>query len=109
MRLDRDNRFISFVPLGWAIAGVPFAFFLYVESAYRAALSQAKLPFLGLSEWYWYAVFGVCLASGVISLVASPIMRHRNRFLAGGLYLVLMGSALFVIHLVVACGKGDCL
>ncbi|WP_148665101.1 hypothetical protein [Sulfuricaulis limicola] len=109
MSLDRHDRFISFALLGWAIAGVPLAFFLYVEWAYRAALSQGKLPFLGLSEWSWYAVFGVCLTSGVISLVATPTMRHRNRLLAGGLYLALMASALFAIHLVVACGKGDCL
>jgi hypothetical protein len=93
----------------WTFVGVPLAFFICVELAYRYALSQGKLPFLGLSEWLWYAAFAVCLASGVISVIKLPIFRGKDPFAVGIPYVVLMGAALFAIHLVVACGKGDCL
>jgi hypothetical protein len=106
------ERSIHFTTIGlstWAIVGVPLAFLIYVELAYRYALSQGKLPFLELSEWLWYAAFAVCLASGVISVIKLPIFRGKNPFAVGIPYVVLMGAALFAIHLVVACGKGDCL
>jgi FtsH-binding integral membrane protein len=93
----------------WVFVGIPLTFYIYIESAYRYALSQGKLPFLGSSEWLWYVVFGVCLASGVISVIKLPILRGRNPYAVVLLYVALMGTALFAIHLVVACGKGDCL
>lgn len=93
----------------WAFVGVPLAFYIYIELAYRYALSQGKLPFLGSSEWLWYTVFGVCLISGVISVIKLPILRNRNPFAVGIPYVALMGAALFSIHVAVACGKGDCL
>ena len=109
MNIDRGVRLIGAGLSAWAIVGVPLAFLIYVELSYRYALSQGKLPFQGLSEWHWYSAFGICLASGVISLIKLPIFRHRNPFTVGILYAVLMGAVLFAIHLFVACGKGDCL
>jgi hypothetical protein len=109
VNMDRGIHFTTIGLSTWAIIGVPLVFYIYIESAYRYALSQGRLPFLGSSEWLWYAVFGVCLTSGVISVIKLPILRNRNPFTVGIPYVVLMGTALFAIHLVVACGKGDCL
>jgi hypothetical protein len=104
-----NKRFAAIGLSAWTLVGVPLAFFLYVEWSYRHALSQGKLPFLMTSEWLWFAVFGFCLISGVIGFIKLPMFRNKNPFLAGAPYAVLMGGALFTIHLLVACGKGDCL
>jgi hypothetical protein len=105
----RSKRFMTAGLFAWTFVGVPLAFYIYVESSYRYALNHGKLPFLGWSEWLWYAVFGVCLASGVISVIKLPILRKKNPFAVCMFYIVLMGAALFAIHLVVACSKGNCL
>jgi hypothetical protein len=93
----------------WALLGAPIAFFVFIDWSYRRALEHGRLPFLGSAEWIWYVAFGICLATGAISLIKLPILRDKNPYVVGITYAIIMGAALVAIHLRLACGHGDCI
>lgn len=108
-----SNKHLAVIGLCvWALVGVPLAFFLYTEWSYSYALSRGKLPFLGPSEWLWYVGFGICLITGLASVVRLSVLRSKRLWLLsliGAGYLLLMGVALVAIGFFVACHNGDCI
>jgi hypothetical protein len=61
--------------IGGAIVGVPVVFGAYVFTAYRLALRQGYLPVTLYPEWYWFAAYGICLATGIIFICLSTPKR----------------------------------
>jgi hypothetical protein len=91
--------------LAWAFVCVPIIFFFFVFIAYRNSLAAGKLPYYGQGDWIWFGVLGALLLSGIACIQAHST---RLRILLMALYAIVMGAAMFAIHIAVACSSGDC-
>ena len=95
----------------WAcpILLVPAVFAGYVAFSYSLALARGKLPFNYFPGWLWFAVFGICLVSGDVAVIALLGAGKWTRIIFGTTYLFVMAAILLWIHLLVASSWGDSL
>lgn len=93
----------------WAAFGVPVAFAVYIHLAYRIALHNGALPFLGSTEGLWFLGYFLTLLSGFITIALMPIPKFWLRVLLPIAYIGIMGILLAGISLGVSCFNGDCL
>jgi hypothetical protein len=106
--MNKDVR--NYVLGVWAVGGAPLFFWAFVYFSLKIFLDQGSLPFNSpLGETIWFLVFGFCLISGVVALVALPFPYVWLRVVAAVLYLAAMPGLLFVMSLFAACANGDCL
>lgn len=93
---------------GWAFLGAPVAFAVFVFTSYRYSLARGGLPISEMPDWTWFVAFAV---SGVSGLVALSIMLRRAQAFAWAwlaFYAIGILIANSVLHILIACGFGDC-
>ena len=95
--------------IAWAIIGAPAVFAVYVEWSYRYSDARGVLPYQILPRWLWFAVFGICLASGAVAIGSGHFKRKLIKIIIIFGYLVLSVILLAAISLYVSCINGDCL
>ena len=77
-------------------------------ASYQMALRDGHLPFMGSSEWHWYAAYAFCLFAGAV-LVYSAMQSWRFGLVAIGIYAPLMAIGLLIVSVVVSFAMGDSL
>ncbi|SRR6266478_605369 len=101
------NKTVALYAVAWV--AVPVAFTVYVSLAYSWSLGRGTLPFLGAHELKWWIGFISALLVGSMCVAMARRRSGASQVLWPALYVVAMAAALLGVHLVVACGHGDCL
>jgi len=104
------KRFKKLLLAAWAFVGAPGFFATLIFCSYWYASMNGHLPFINyLPEWLWFFIFGICLFTGFIAVVALLNFKTWIRLILGGVYLLAMSALLLFVHLKIAFSWGDSL
>jgi len=99
---------IDRLSLGWAFLGAPVTFAVFVFVSYRYSLARGGLPISEMPDWTWFVAFAVSGVSGVAAM--SVFLTRTKAFHLAWLAFYTIGIVIInsVLHVLIACGFGDC-
>jgi len=102
--MSKSTKFIVF-----AWIGIPIVFLAFVFIAYKRALAIGLLPFVGSREWIWWVGYFGSIVVGTYCVARAHAFNGSRWIIRVVSYVLVMSAGLGLVHLVVACGSGDCM